>query len=467
MSGAFSSVGVPMSDSYDLVVIGAGSGGVRAARIAGGYGARVAVVEEYRVGGTCVIRGCVPKKLFVYGARFRELFELAPTFGWTVEASFDWPTLLANKDREIERLEKAYVSGLDGAKVDIIRDRAVLTGPHTVRLRSGRQLTAKTILVATGARPFVPDIPGRELGITSNEAFHLPKLPHSILIEGGGYVAVEFATIFAGLGVATTLVYRGDRVLRGFDEDMREGLDAGLQSRGIRLIYQTNVRGLRQAGDDIVASFSDGVDAPVRAVMFATGRSPNTAGLGLEAAGVTTDDYGAIAVDEFSQTSVPSIYAVGDVTNRAQLTPIAIREGHAFADTVFGGRPTAVDHSLIGTAVFADPEVATVGLTEHDAATHGDIDVYVARFRPMMSTLSAKSERMIMKLITLRDGGKVLGVHILGPGAAEIVQMAAIPMSMGATKADFDRAIAMHPTAAEELVTFKKPTYVYRDGVKL
>jgi glutathione reductase (NADPH) len=457
-----------MSDlDYDLVVIGAGSGGVRAARIAGGYGAKVAIVEEYRVGGTCVIRGCVPKKLFVYGARFKDLFEIAPSFGWTVDASFDWPTLLANKDREIDRLEKAYVSGLDGAKVEIIRDHAVLTGPNSVKLRSGRDLTAKTILVATGAHPYVPDIPGRELGITSNEAFHLERLPHSILIEGGGYVAVEFATIFAGLGVATTIVYRGDKVLRGFDQDLRDGLDAGLTSRGIRVIYQTNVKALREAGDDIVVSFSDGVDAPFGAVMFATGRSPNIHGLGLEALGVKTNHFNAIEVDAYSRTSVPSIYAVGDVTNRAQLTPIAVREGHAFADTVFGGRPTAVDHSLIGTAVFAEPEVATVGLAEHDAATHGDIDVYVTRFRPMMNTLSQKSERMMMKLITLKDGGKVLGVHILGPGAGEIIQMAAIPMAMGATKADFDRAIAMHPTAAEELVTFKKPSYVYRGGAKV
>ena len=454
-------------DSYDLVVIGAGSGGVRAARIAGGYGARVAIVEEYRVGGTCVIRGCVPKKLFVYGARFKDLFDIAPSFGWTVDASFDWPTLLANKDKEIDRLEKAYVSGLDGAKVEIIRDRAVLTGPNTVKLRSGRELTAKTILVATGAAPHIPDIPGKGLGITSNEAFHIEKLPHSILIEGGGYVAAEFATIFAGFGVATTIVYRGDKMIRGFDRDLREGLDAGLTSRGIRIIYQTNVKALRKAGDDIVVSFSDGVEAPFGAVMFATGRSPNVKGLGLEAVGVKTNHFNAIEVDAYSQTSVPSIYAVGDVTNRAQLTPIAIREGHAFADTVFGGRPTSVDHSLIGTAVFAEPEVATVGLAEHDAATHGDIDVYVTRFRPMMNTLSGKSERMMMKLITLKDGGKVLGVHILGPGAGEIIQMAAIPMAMGASKADFDRAIAMHPTAAEELVTFKKPSYVYRDGKKL
>jgi glutathione reductase (NADPH) len=455
-----------MSDSYDLVVIGAGSGGVRAARVAGNHGARVAIVEEYRVGGTCVIRGCVPKKLFVYGSRFKDLFEVAPSFGWTVEASFDWPTLLRNKDKEIDRLEKAYVSGLDGARVEIIRDRAVLSGPHSVTLRSGRVLQAKTILVATGAHPYIPDIPGKELGITSNEAFHLEKLPHSILIEGGGYVAAEFATIFAGLGVATTIVYRGDMVLRGFDQDLREGLDAGLQSRGIKLIYETNVRGLRQAGDDVVVSFSDGVDAPFGAVLFATGRTPNIHGLGLEAVGVKTNHFNAIEVDAYSRTSVPSIYAVGDVTNRAQLTPIAIREGQAFADTVFGGRPTAVDHSLIGTAVFAEPEVATVGLAEHDAATHGDIDVYVTRFRPMMNTLGTKSERMLMKLITLKDGGKVLGVHIIGPGAAEIIQMAAIPMAMGATKADFDRAIAMHPTAAEELVTFKKPSYVYRDCVK-
>jgi len=455
-----------MTDSYDLVVIGAGSGGVRAARVAGNLGARVAIVEEYRVGGTCVIRGCVPKKLFVYGARFKELFEIAPSFGWTVDASFDWPTLLANKDKEIDRLEKAYVAGLDGAKVEIIRDRAVVAGPHTVKLNSGRELTAKTILVATGARPYVPDIPGRQLGITSNEAFHLERLPHSILIEGGGYIAVEFATIFAGLGVATTIIYRGDMVLRGFDQDLREGLDAGLTSRGIKLIYQTNVKALRQAGDDIVVSFSDGVEAPYGAVMFATGRTANIHGLGLEAVGVKTNHFNAIEVDAYSQTSVPSIYAVGDVTNRAQLTPIAIREGQAFADTVFGGKPTAVDHSLIATAVFAEPEVATVGLAEHDAATHGDIDVYVARFRPMMNTLSGKSERMIMKLITLKDGGTVLGVHILGPGAGEIIQMAAIPMAMGATKADFDRTVAMHPTAAEELVTFKKPSHVYRDGKK-
>lgn len=456
-----------MSHDYDLLVIGAGSGGVRAARVAATYGARVAIVEEYRVGGTCVIRGCVPKKLFVYAARMADTFDLAPSFGWQVEAKFDWQTLLANKDKEITRLEAAYVSALSKPGVEIIRDRAVLEGPETIRLvKADRTLTAKTILVATGAHPFVPDIPGKELAISSNEAFHLEALPHSILIEGGGYIALEFATIFAGLGVSTTIVYRGDRILRGFDEDMRAGLEAALVGRGIRIIYQTTVKALRRADDDIVASFSDGVDAPFGAVMFATGRVPNTAGLGLERAGVALGERGEVEVDAFSRTNVPNIYAVGDVTNRVALTPVAIREGQAFAETVFNNNPIAVDHSEIGTAVFAEPEVSAIGLTEAAAATHGNIDVYVARFRPMANTLSLRSERMIMKLITEADGGKVLGLHVLGAGAAEIVQMAAVAIGMGARKSDFDRAVAMHPTAAEELVTFKSPSYIYRNGMK-
>jgi len=453
--------------AYDLVVIGAGSGGVRAARMAATYGARVAIVEEYRVGGTCVIRGCVPKKLFVYASRFSDLFDLAPSFGWTVDAKFDWPTLVANKDKEIARLERAYVAALEKPGVEIIRDRAVLTGSNAIRLeKAGTTLEAKHILVATGGHPFIPDIPGAELGITSNEAFHLEKLPHSILIEGGGYIAAEFATIFAGLGVDTTIVYRGDCMLRGFDEDIRRGLDAGLIDRGIRIIYQTNVVSLRKDGDNVCVTFSDGVEAPFGAVMFATGRRANTAGLGLENAGVELHSDGSIRVDAYSKTSNPTIYAVGDVTGRAQLTPVAIREGAAFAETVFNGNPTAVDHSLIPTAVFAEPEVGTIGLTETEAATHGDIDVFIARFRPMKVTLSEKTERMLMKLITQKDGGRVLGVHILGPDAGEIVQMAAIPVAMNATKADFDRAIALHPTAAEELVTFKAPSYTYRSGVK-
>ncbi|WP_395815539.1 glutathione-disulfide reductase [Devosia sp.] len=456
-----------MSDAYDLVVIGAGSGGVRAARMAATYGARVAIIEEYRVGGTCVIRGCVPKKLFVYASRFSDMFEIARSFGWTVDAKFDWPTLLANKDKEIDRLESAYVAGLEKPGVEIIRDRGVITGPNGVKLlHSGRELSARYILVATGGHPQIPEIPGKELGITSNEAFHLKALPHSILIEGGGYIAVEFATIFAGLGVDTTIIYRGDCILRGFDEDMRRGLEAGLTERGIKLIYQTTIARLEKRGTDILATMSDGVSAPYGAVMFATGRRPNTHGLGLAEAGVKLHAHGAIEVDEYSRTSVASIYAVGDVTNRAQLTPVAIREGSAFAATVFNNTPTTVDYSLIGTAVFAEPELATIGLNEADAATHDNIDVYLARFRPMMNTLSTKSERVIMKLITEADGGRVLGLHILGPGAAEMVQMGAIAMGMRANKADFDRAMAMHPTAAEELVTFKAPSYVYRGGKK-
>ncbi len=456
-----------MSYDYDLVVIGAGSGGVRAARIAAGHGARVAIVEEYRIGGTCVIRGCVPKKLYVYASRFADSFQIAGSFGWTVDAKFDWPTLVSNKDKEIARLEAAYVAGLEKPGVEIIRDRASLVGPNTIRLvAADREVTAGTILIATGARPFIPDIAGKELGITSNEAFDLPSLPHSILIEGGGYIAVEFATIFAGLGVHTTIVYRGDRVLRGFDEDMRVGLEAGLQSRGIHLMYHTTITALRKDGDDVVASFANGVEAPYGAVMFATGRVPSVDGFGLTETGVKLTGGGAIAVDDWSQTSVPSIYAVGDVTGRAFLTPVAIREGHAFADTVFGNKPTIVDHSMIGTAVFSEPEIATIGLTEALAAARGDIDVYIARFRPMKNTLSLKSDRVIMKLITEADGGRVLGLHILGPEAGEMVQLAAVAIGMKATKADFDRAMAMHPTAAEELVTFKAPTYVYRAGVK-
>jgi glutathione reductase (NADPH) len=457
-----------MEFDYDLIVIGAGSGGVRAARMAATYGARVAIVEEFRVGGTCVIRGCVPKKLYVYAARFRDQFDVAESFGWQVDASFDWPTLVAAKEKEITRLEHAYSSNLEKPGVEIIRDRAVVTGPNGVRLvRDGRELTAKYLLVATGARPFIPDIPGKELGITSNEAFDLPAMPHSILIEGGGYIAVEFATIFAGLGVNTTIIYRGDCILRGFDEDMRRGLEAGLTERGIRLIYQTTIKSLAQTGDDITATFSDGVSAPFGAVMFATGRRANVDGLGLETAGVKLTDSGNILVDDYSLTSTPSVYAVGDVTGRAQLTPVAIREGWYFAETVFNNNPLKVDHSLIPTAVFAEPEIGVVGLTEAEAATHGDIDVYVARFRPMQNTLSTRTERMVLKLITEKDQGKVLGVHILGPGAAEMIQLVGIAVGMGATKADFDRTIALHPSAAEELVTFKSPSYTYRGGERV
>jgi glutathione reductase (NADPH) len=452
---------------YDLVVIGAGSGGVRAARMSASYGAKVAIIEEFRVGGTCVIRGCVPKKLYVYASRFRDLFEVAPSFGWHVEATFDWPTLVANKEKEISRLEKAYVSGLEGSGVEIIRDRAEIVDANSVRTVKGRQvLNTRYILVATGGHAVIPEMPGRELAITSSEAFDLPKLPHSILIVGGGYVAVEFATIFAGLGVHTTVVCRGNNILRGFDEDLRQGLDMGLESRGIQRVYETTVRSLHKQGGDIVADFSDGTDAPYGAVLFATGRNPNVNGYGLQDAGVKLRPDGAIEVDAYSKTSVPSIYAVGDVTGRDALTPVAIRDGAAVAATLFNNTPTAVDHSLIGTAVFAEPELATIGLTEGEAVTHGDIDVYVTRFRPMLHTLSTKSDRMMLKLITLAEDQRVVGLHILGPGAAEMVQLAAVAIGMKATKADLDRTFAMHPTAGEELVTFKAPSYRYRGGRK-
>jgi glutathione reductase (NADPH) len=453
---------------YDLVVIGGGSGGVRAARMAASYGAKVAIVEEYRYGGTCVIRGCVPKKHFVHASRFPELFEVAPAYGWEVSAKFDWPTLKANKDKEIARLEGVYVNLLDKSGVEVIRDRAVVTGPNTVRLvKDCRDLETRFILVATGGTPFRPDIPGATLAITSNEAFELKTLPASILIEGAGYVAVEFASIFAGLGVKTTLCYRRDNVLRGFDPDLRTDLRDAMARRGVVFRFVNSIARLEPGAHGIEAHFQSGDVETFGAVMFATGRTPNTRNMGLEQAGVDMDDSGKIAVDPYSQTSVPSIYAVGDVTGRAELTPVAIREGAAFAETVFNHNPTAVDHSLIPTAVFSEPEIGTIGLPEDMAAAKlGDIDVWITRFRPLTNTLSDKPDKMMIKLVTEKNGGKVLGVHILGQGAAEMIQLVAIPMAMGATKADFDRAIAVHPTAAEELVTFKAPNYVYRDAVK-
>ncbi|MBK1794254.1 glutathione-disulfide reductase [Devosia sp. WQ 349] len=458
-----------MSFDYDLIVIGAGSGGVRAARMAATYGAKVAVVEEFRVGGTCVIRGCVPKKLYVYASRFRDEFELAESFGWQVDASFDWPTLVAAKEKEITRLENAYATNLAKPGAEIIRDRAVVTGPNSVKLLKGdRELTTKYILVATGATPFIPDVPGKELGISSNEAFDLPELPKSILIEGGGYIAVEFATIFAGLGVDTSLVYRRDRLLRTFDKDMSDGLEFGLKARGIALRYNDGVAGLAKSADGVTVTFKSGDSASYSQVMFATGRTPNTDGLGLETAGVALDGQKNIVVDAFSKTNVPSVYAVGDVTGRVQLTPVAIREGWYFAETLFNNNPLTVDHSLIPTAVFSEPEIGTVGLTEDEAvAQSGDVDVYLARFRPMANTLSDRQERVVIKLITEKDEGKVLGVHLLGPSSGEMIQMVAIAVGMGATKKDLDRTIALHPSAAEELVTFKSPSYSYRNGTKV
>jgi glutathione reductase (NADPH) len=445
----------------DLFVIGGGSGGVRAARIAAGYGAKVMLAEEYRMGGTCVIRGCVPKKLMVYASRFAEDFEDAAGFGWIVpEPRFDWSTLIRNKDKEIDRLESVYRTNLAKAGVEIVDSRAVIEDAHTVRLlESGTVVRARYILVAVGAHPTLePPIPGGELGITSNEVFHLEKQPRRVLVVGGGYIAVEFAGVFAGLGSETSLLHRGDKLLRGFDDDVRDALGAAYAKRGIKLALGRTASRMERRADGIAVTLSDGSEVVVDQVLVATGRRPNTAGLGLEKAGIEVDRVGAIPVDSYSQTLIPSVYAVGDVTNRANLTPIAIREGHAFADTVFGGRPTIVDHSLIATAVFSTPEIGVIGCGEVSAREiYGEIDVYKTSFRPMRATMSGRDDRVFMKLIVDRASDKVVGVHIVGHDAGEMIQSVGIAVTMGATKADFDRTIAVHPTAAEELVTMRTP----------
>jgi glutathione reductase (NADPH) len=444
---------------FDLFVIGGGSGGVRAARIAGQHGARVAIAEEYRFGGTCVIRGCIPKKLLVYASRFRDDFEDAAGFGWTVDgAGFDWPTLIANKDREIARLEGIYRRNVANAGAEVFDARATIAGPHSVVLAgAGRRVTARVILVATGGGPVKPDIPGAEHAITSNEAFHLKELPASVLIVGGGYIAVEFAGIFNGLGAKTTLVYRRDRILRGFDDDLRGGLTQEMAKRGIDVRVNSDIASIVKNGRDSAVTLKDGSSMEVACVMFATGRAPNTGGLGLENAGVKLGPAGQILVDEESRSSAPSIYAVGDVTDRVNLTPVAIREGHAFADTVFGGRQWTVSHDLVPTAVFSTPEIGTVGLPEHIACQrYPNLDIYRARFRPLKHTLSGRDERVVVKLLVDGETDRVVGCHVVGPDAAEIVQMAAIALRMGATKADFDATVALHPSIAEELVTMRE-----------
>ena len=443
----------------DLFVIGGGSGGVRAARVAARNGAKVAIAEEYRWGGTCVIRGCVPKKLFVYASRFRDDFEDAAGFGWSLAPPrFDWPTLVANKDAEINRLEGLYRSNLRNAGVEVLHARAELIDAHTVRLSpGGRTFKARTILIATGGHPTRLDLPGAHYAITSNEAFHLAQLPPSIVIVGGGYIAIEFASIFHGLGVETTLLYRGPKILRGFDEDLRDGLSAALRQRGVTIRCDAQLAAIERSGNGYRVALRDGVTQTAGLVMFATGRVPNTRGLGLERAGVALAANGAVRVDAYSRSSVANIYAVGDVTNRVNLTPVAIREGHAFADSVFGGKPIAVDYEVIPTAVFATPEIGTVGLPEEAArARYSELDVYRSDFRPLRGTLSGRPERMLMKLLVDGASDRVVGCHVLGPDAAEIVQMAAIAMRMGAKKADFDATMALHPSAAEELVTMRE-----------
>lgn len=445
----------------DLFVIGGGSGGVRAARIAAGHGARVALAEDYRLGGTCVIRGCVPKKLYAYASRFADDFTDAEGFGWTVpKPEFSWGKLVAAKEAEVTRLSGIYRSLLERSGVAIHACRATVADPNHVKLATGAPVSARHILVATGGRPeFRPHIPGIDLAISSNEIFDLPVFPRRLLAIGAGYIALEFASVFARLGSAVTVAFRGEQILRGFDGDMQTGLKVELEHAGIAIRPQTLPLTIERGSDGLRVALSDGSTLEVDQVLVATGRYPNTHELGLEDAGVELEADGEVVVDRFSTTRVPSIHAVGDVTNRVNLTPVAVREGHALADTLFGGRPTAVDHVNVASAVFTTPEIGTVGLTEEQArAQFGIVDIYKTSFRPMKAILSGRDERTIMKIVVDGTTDRVLGVHILGHEAGEMAQLVGIAVHMGAKKADFDATMAVHPTAAEELVTLRTRT---------
>ncbi len=441
---------------FDLFVIGAGSGGVRASRIAAGHGARVAVAEEYRVGGTCVIRGCVPKKLLVYGAHFAEDLEDARRFGWQIHGrDFDWPTLRDNVLGEVDRLNAIYLETLDNNKVTVFHDRATFIDPHTLDV-GGKRITAARILIATGARPALPDAPGVEHGITSNEVFHLEKLPKSVLIAGGGYIANEFAGIFHELGVKVTLVNRGDTILREWDPALRDRLLTISMGKGIDFKFNCKLQSVEKTETGIRLYREDGDPLEADLLLWAIGRRPNVEGLGLEAAGVELDDRGAVRVDADSKTNVDHIHAVGDVTDRIQLTPIAIREGHAYADSVFGNKPWQVDYHCVPSAVFSNPPLGSVGLSESKARnTLGNVRVYSSDFRPMRNVLAGRNERALYKLIVEESTGKVVGAHMLGPDAPEILQAVAIAIKAGLTKAQFDDTVALHPTMSEELVLMK------------
>jgi glutathione reductase (NADPH) len=443
---------------FDLFTIGAGSGGVRASRVAAAHGARVAVAEEYRVGGTCVIRGCVPKKMLVYGAHFAEDLQDAKNFGWNVEnCTFDWTVLRDNVLRDVDRLNGLYRQTLENHKVTIFDQRATITGPNEVTLADGHVLTAKYILIAVGARPLVPECSGAEHGITSNEAFHLDAVPKRIPIAGGGYIANEFAGIFNEFGSKVTIINRSDQLLRGYDESMRDRLLQISLMKGIDFRFNANFEHIeKQADGTLLVSMSNHDDMEVDCVLFATGRVPNTGGLGLEQVGVELTGRGAVKVDEYSKTNVDSIYAVGDVTDRVQLTPVAIREGQAFADTVFGGNPTTVSYDCIPSAVFSHPPIAAVGMTESEARnTLGSVRVYQSDFRSMKNVLAGRNERALYKMICEGDNGRIVGIHMIGPDAPEILQGAAVAVKAGLTKADFDATVAIHPTMAEELVLLR------------
>jgi glutathione reductase (NADPH) len=456
----------------DLFVIGGGSGGVRAARIAAGHGAKVMLAEEFRLGGTCVIRGCVPKKLYVLASRFARDFEESRGFGWKPgPASFDWQRLVGAKEAEITRLEGLYAKGQQGAGVEVVKTRAVIEGPHAVRLvADGRLIRARHILIATGGRPNIDAaLPGREYVVTSNEVFDLEAFPKRIIIAGGGYIALEFAGIFRLLGAEVTVIYRGGQVLKSFDQDLREGLVAAYERAGIRFVLNDVFARIDRVEEGLVATTRAGLRLEADQVLMAIGRSPNIEGLGLEKAGITLAVDGAIAVDAQSRTNIPHIFAVGDVTNRVTLTPVAIREGHAVADSLFGAakgiKPWQVDYAHIPTAVFTTPEIGTVGLTEAEArARFRIVDIYKTSFRPIRATLSGGEDRTMMKIIVDGETDRVRGVHVLGEGAGEMIQLIGIPLRMGATKADFDATMAVHPTAAEELVTMRSRSARYENS---
>ncbi|MFC4256139.1 glutathione-disulfide reductase [Altererythrobacter xixiisoli] len=443
---------------YDLFTIGAGSGGVRASRVAAAYGAKVAVAEEYRVGGTCVIRGCVPKKMLFYGAQFAEDLEDAKNFGWSIDgAKFDWNVLRDNVLKDVDRLNGLYTQTLDNNKVEIIRQRATITGPNEVTLADGSKLTARYILVAVGGRPHVPDFPGSDLGITSNEAFHLESLPARMLIAGGGYIANEFAGIFHEFGSQVTIVNRSDVLLRGYDESLRDRLLQISTVKGIQFRFNADFQSITKQDDgSLLVSMSNHDDMVVDAVLFATGRVPFVEGLGLDTVGVKQGKRGEILVDEFNKTNVESIYAVGDVTDRIQLTPVAIREGQAFADTVFGNKPSKVNYDCVASAVFSHPPIAAVGMTESEARNKlGAVRVYQSDFRPMKNVLAGRNERSLYKIVCDESTDRIVGIHLIGPDAPEVLQAAAIAVKAGLTKADFDATVAIHPTMAEELVLMK------------
>ena len=440
---------------YDMVTIGAGSGGVRASRLAGGYGARSAVVEADRVGGTCVLRGCVPKKLLVYGAHYADHIEDAKNYGWTIDAKHDWGALIENKNREMDRLNGIYLRILRDNNVDLHEGRGVLEDAHTVSV-DGKSITAENILIAVGGWPSTPNIPGIENVISSNDALELKSLPERMVIVGGGYIAVEFAGIFSGLGVNVTEVIRADAVLRGFDEDIRQNLNEEMTQHGINIMGNTVVKCIEKKGHTYSLTLENGEVVETELVMYATGRSANTEDLGLEEIGVDLKNNGAIKVDEWNRTSVDNIYAVGDVTDRIQLTPVAIQEGAAVAEGLFNNNPISVDYGEVPTAVFSTPPIGTVGLTENEARQkYGKIDIYDTRFKPLVHTLSGRDERTYMKMIVEPDSDRVVGVHMLGMDAPEIIQGISIAIKSGATKAQFDATTGIHPSAAEEFVTMR------------